>query len=119
MLGVLEEVHNLGDLHLGLGESCHILEGHLVSVILIEESRLGLADTENAATASSAAIHFPEHEEPQRDEQDDGAKGPYHHREVASLVILYVAGENALFAPLLDIVLELVGAGNLGSHLGS
>ena len=114
MLRVLEEVHDFGNLDFSLGESCNILEGDLIVIVLVKEASLGLANAEDASTASTGTAHSTEQEEPQSDQQDDGSESVKYHRQViTALDILHLTSEHALLAPRLDIVLELVRAGNL------
>ena len=112
VLGILEEVDNLGNLHFGLGQACNILEGHLVVVILVKEFRLGLADIEDATTATGAT-HATIHEEIEGDQQDDGTKGPEHHRIIARLVILNITLKGPGSFPLLGFFVKARGPGNL------
>ena len=63
-LGILQEVH------LGLLQTGHVLEGHFHIVLLLIELGLGLADVEDAASRASAHVllHRTEHDEPQQSE---------------------------------------------------
>ena len=118
MFGILEEVHNLGNLDFGLGETCDILESHLAVVVLVKKPRFGLADAEDAASSAPGTTHSPQQEEPQSHEQHNGAEGVQNHRQVVTtLDILHFSREDALLAPGLDIVVKLVGTGNLSRDL--
>ena len=69
-LRILQEVHYLHHLYLGLLQTGHVLEGHLDIVLFLIELGLGLADVEDAASRASAHVllHRTEHDEPQQSE---------------------------------------------------
>ena len=118
MLGILEEVHNLGNLDLSLGKACHILEGHLAVVILVKEARLGLADAEDSSTGTTGT-HAPVQQRQEQDEQYWRRQIQYHVGVITGLVILDGASVHAVGLPLLGFVVKLVGAGNLRrDHVG-
>ena len=71
LLGLLQEVHDLLKLFLGLVHAGDVLEGDL-SVGLDIDLRPALADGHEAAAEPLLAHHAPEQEHPQRKNQDEG-----------------------------------------------
>ena len=105
-LGILQEVHDLHHLDLGLFETCDILECDLILIFLVVLKQLGLrlADIENAA-ADTAATHVAHGEHEQHDKEDHHQDDPYPVHDVGP-----AAG--ALF----DYHLEAVQLGQLLQH---
>ena len=83
--GILEEVYNLADLGLSLGEPGDILEGDFDGIILVEESSLGLAYREDT-TAATAAVHASSNPYPGDNQQDHREYGQEDAGELATLV---------------------------------
>ena len=89
-VGLLEEIHDLHDLDLGLLQPGHILERDALGVILVEHLRLGLAHVHDAAarTASGTARHRPHDEEPRTDNYHPRQQVDQHVRPVVGLVFI-------------------------------
>ena len=89
-VGLLEEIHDLHDLDLGLLQPGHILERDAFGVILVEHLRLGLAHVHDAAarTASGTARHRTHDENPHADNQHPRQQVDQHVRPVVGLVFI-------------------------------
>ena len=89
-VGLLEEIHDLHDLDLGLLQPSHILERDAFGVILVEHLRLGLAHVHDAAarTASGTARHRTHDENPHADNQHPRQQVDQHVRPVVGLVFI-------------------------------
>mmetsp|Transcript_18918 Transcript_18918/g.38424 ORF Transcript_18918/g.38424 Transcript_18918/m.38424 type:complete len:253 (+) Transcript_18918:1161-1919(+) len=80
LVGVAQELHKLFDLHLGLGESCHVLERHLVLVVSLDDRRLRLPNLEDVAWPAAgprpahATGHLPHDEDPEADDEQRGSE---------------------------------------------
>src|SRR5690606_37485470 len=87
LLRVLEEVHDLLDLGLGLVEPGDVLERELLPVDRVEQARLALADVEHLLARPA---HAAEEEDPEEDEEGE-REDP--REQAAEPVLLGLGGE--------------------------
>ena len=103
LVGLLEEVDDFHDFDLRLGQTGHILEGHALGVVLVEDLGLGLADVHDAAAGTAASASHRTHEE--NPHADDKHPRKDVHQNVGPVVALgLVYDRNLRSGALLDLL---------------
>ena len=105
LLRVLQEVHDLLELLLGLIEPGHIVEGDVGALAALEDLGPALADVEDLATGSSAATDAAHHEHPDGD-HDAQEQHPLQHLAAPVVLALEGVAHAVVLVELLQLLLE-------------